>query len=923
MAQGSWGRRWARIIKPEPRAEVEEELAFHLEARVRANMEHGMNPDEARAAAEARLGNLDGVRRECTDLLRAERREEARREWMKVSWLDFKVGFRMLVKYPVLTLVGGMAIAFAIWVGAGTFEFVSQLLFPTLPLDGGDRIVGIDVQDVAGNRTERRVIHDFVTWREELSAVSELGAFREVERNLITGDGRGEPVELAEISAAGFRVARTPPLLGRVLVQSDEEPGATPVAVIGHDVWQNRFAADPEIIGHVIRLGAQQTTIVGVMPEDFGFPVAQHMWVPLRLNPLDYERGGGPSLRVFGRLTDGTSLEEAQAELTALGQRAAADYPETHEHLRPRVQPYAHSILGLSGLFAIAGISSINFVALLLLLLICSNVALLMFARAATRENELVVRSALGASRGRIITQLFAESLVLGGLAALVGLVAASAGLKWGLRIVETAILDGQRLPFWVDASLSPATLLYAVLLTLLVAVITGVVPALKVTGKGVGARLRQASAGGGGFRFGGVWTVVIVTQVAVTVALPVMAISTRVDAARMASIDVGFPTEQYLSASIAMDREPPPGSADTSQAAFALRYRASLEALEQRLEAERAVTAVTFAERLPLMYHPHRRIEVDGGGAPMSEQEIRGYGDPVALGYRVSSASVALDFFETLDAPILTGRAFHSGDLAGDANVIIVNETFVRRVLGGRNALGQRIRYRFFEERRGDPTYDPEAEPWYEIVGVVRDMGTTLSPSDFKNAGIYHPTALGSDYPANAAIHVNGDAPSFAPRVRTLAAAVNPALRLYGVEPLGDVVDVEIDFMTFWFRLILMLTIIALVLSLAGIYAVTAYTVARRTREIGIRVALGADARRIVLAIFRRPLIQVTTGVILGAALTGTLMVLASGTFSLHGAAMVAAYAVFMLGVCLIACVVPTRRALGVQPTEAMRTEG
>jgi putative ABC transport system permease protein len=918
MGGGRFGRRWARIVRPDARAEVDEELAFHLAERERDYAARGLDAESARAAAEARLGNLTPVRRECTALLAADRREAARREWAKVSWLDVKLGFRMLLKYPGLTVVGGLAIAFAIWIGAGTFEFVSQVLFPTLPLEDGDRIVGIEQRDVSSGGSNRRLLHDLVTWQGELESVEELGAFRTVARNLVTGTGRGEPVEVAEMSASGFRVARVPPVLGRTLVEADEAPGAPLVAVLGHDVWQARFAGDPDVVGRTIGLGRAQATVVGVMPEGFGFPIAQSLWVPLHLDPLQHERGAGPPLRVFGRLAPGAGLDEAQAELTAIGRRMAVEFPDTHEHLRPRVLPYAKSILGLSGALNVVGIGSINLFAVLLLVLICGNVALLMFARAATREGELVVRSALGASRGRIITQLFAESLVLGVLAAALGLAAAGAGLRWGLRIVQDALLE-DRLPFWFQPSLSPTTVLYAIGLTVLVAVITGVLPALKVTGRNVGGRLRQATAGGGGFRFGGIWTFVIVLQVAIMVVFPVVALAVRMDGSRYARFDVGFPTERYLSARIEMDREGESG--DTSAAAFAARYAVRLRSLEERLEARPGVTAVTFAERLPLMYHPHRRVEVEGGGAPQTEQEIKSYGDARAVGYRVSSADVALDYLATLDAPVLQGRAFHSGDLAADARAVIVNESFVKRVLGGRSPIGQRIRYMFFEERRGDETFDPAAEPWYEIVGVVRDMGMAVEP-DVKVAGIYHPTAPGGTYPMNAAIRVAGEPLQQAQAVRAIAVTIDPSLRLYGVEPLARVVDVELDFYSFWFRLTAMVSGIAMILSLAGIYAVLAYTVSRRTREIGIRVALGADSRRVILAIFRRPLAQVAGGVLLGAAVIATLFSLAMGALTARTIAIVVAYTIVMCGVCALACIGPTRRALSVEPLDALREE-
>jgi predicted permease len=827
------------------------------------------------------------------------------------SLLDFRLGLRMLFKYPGLTLVGGLAIAFAIWLGAGTFEFVTQVLHPTLPLDEGHRVVGIRNWDAAASRVDRRAMHDFATWRRELRTVEGLGAFRTVERNLITGEGRGEPVEMAEISASGFRVARVPPLLGRTLVEEDERPGAAPVVVLGHDLWQRRFGGDPAVVGRTVRLGSSAATVVGVMPPGFAFPVSQSLWAPLGAG-VDPGPRQGPAVQVFGRLAPGATMDEARAELAALGRRAAAAIPDTHRHLRPQVLPYARSIVSLSGRDTL-GIVSSNLFLVMLLVLVCGNVALLMFARAATRENEIVVRNALGASRGRIVAQLFAEALVLAGVAAAVGLAAAGYGLRWGFGVVEAEALDGGRLPFWFHPGLSPTTVLYAGVLTVLAALIAGVVPALKVT-RGVGARLRQAGAGGGGFRFGGMWTGVIVAQVAFTVAFPVAAFGTRQSAVEIESLDVGFPAEEYLSARLEMERETAAGApADTSRAAHAARLRAAVLKLERRLEAEPGVGGVTFAERLPRMYHPARRIEVDeGGAAPI---------DP-RFGYRrVSSAAVAPDYFDVLDAPVLAGRGFTSGDLASGARVVVVNQSYVDRVLGGRNPIGRRLRYLHFEEwEEARPADD---QPWYEIVGVVRDMGMALD-WDAKAAGIYHPAAPGAAEPVHMAVHVKGNPASLAPRLRAMAVAVDPTLRLHDLMPLDRVDQAELQFLEFWFRLTVVVSAVALLLSLTGIFAVMSFTVSQRTREIGIRIALGADPRRIVGAIFRRPLVQVGFGIAAGAGLTAFLALGASGgEVTAAGAALVVLYAALMTAVCMLACVVPTRRALGIEPTEALKAEG
>jgi hypothetical protein len=293
-----------------------------------------------------------------------------------------------------------------------------------------------------------------------------------------------------------------------------------------------------------------------------------------------------------------------------------------------------------------------------------------------------------------------------------------------------------------------------------------------------------------------------------------------------------------------------------------------------------------------------------------------------------VSSASVAPDYFEVVRAPILQGRGFHAGDVAaeGGSGGVVVNQSFVELVLGGRNPIGRRIRYVHREEQE---RLSPEAarrEPWYQIVGVVRDMGMG-STKDPKRAGFYHPASAADVAPVQLAVHVRGEAAAFAPRLREIASGVDPTLRLHATVPLATVNKAELDFIDFWFRLLLAVSVLALTLSLAGIYAVMSFTVARRTREIGIRSALGANPRRLVLSVLRRPLTQVAFGVVGGAGLIGTLIfgvtTASGGSTSPRGAMMLAAYALVMLGVCLLACIVPARRALRVQPTEALRGDG
>jgi hypothetical protein len=369
------------------------------------------------------------------------------------------------------------------------------------------------------------------------------------------------------------------------------------------------------------------------------------------------------------------------------------------------------------------------------------------------------------------------------------------------------------------------------------------------------------------------------------------------------------FPAAEFLSARIALDREPPPG-ADTSFAAFVVRRQATVRELERRLRAEPGVVGVTLAERLPRMEHPPQKIEVDSGGAAPENPEFPG-------GYRTSSAAVDADYFDVLGAPVRAGRAFHAGDLAADARVVIVNASFVRLVLGGRNPIGRHLRYRY--GARGPRAGGAEPGPWHEIVGVVPDLGMSKA-TDPKVAGFYHPLAADVVAPLHVAVHVRGgDAAAFAPRLRAVAAAVDPTLRVDAVARMDTLSDPGLEFAAFWVRLLAVVSAVAMLLSMAGIYAVMSFTVARRTREIGIRAALGASRWRVVAAVFARPLAQVGLGIVAGGVLTA-MMGDSATPAALAGAL---GYAVLMLGVCLLACIVPTRRALQVQPAEALRADG
>ncbi|HEX8360105.1 MAG TPA: ABC transporter permease [Longimicrobium sp.] len=883
-----WRKRLRALVRRDAvERELDEELAFHLELETAQNLRAGMSPAEARRQALLAFGGVEKHKEEVRDA-----RSLA---WLGGLSLDFKLAFRMLGKYPGLTLVGSLAMAFAIFVGAGTFHFVNQFIDPTLPIRQGERVVGVRYWDRAGNAEELLLPHDLRVWREELRTLHDLGGFQTLERSLAVGRQAGEPVRVARMSAVGFHVASTPPLLGRALVDADARPGADPVVVLGHDVWRSRLGADPSVVGRTVRLGGEPVTVVGVMPRGFAFPRDHAAWVPLRLD----EPGAAGPVRVFGRLAPGATHREAEAEAGALVARAARRDPARYRHLGVQVLPYAESLYSMRiGLMIRLMIYQINVYAVLFLVLVSANVALLMFARAATRERELVVRNALGATRRRIVTQLLAESLVLAAIATVLGLAAAGPAMRWIARKLEEM---GGELPFWFAVDVSAETAIYAAALALVGAAVAGGVPGLKATGRGMQSRLKQAGTGAGGLRLGGIWTAIVIVQIAATVVFTGVAYVVVRQASRTVSGDPYFPAQQYLGMRIEMDRES--SAADTS---FARSYAMRVAELERRIAEHPSVAGVTVAERLPIASHAPAPIEVDGAPAR----------------HPVFSGAVEPGFFATMNAPVLAGRAFAARDLGEGVHAVVVSAAFVKDVLGGGSAVGRRIRYE-------DPERPGEPGPWYEIVGVVRDLAAdragSLALQDPPGGRVYHPLRLdrGGIYPLHLVAHVRGSPGALVPVLHGMAESVSPTLRLHEPETLDRANRDQDILWRLYADLVLLVSAVALLLSLAGIYAVMSFTVARRTREIGVRVALGARPRRVIGGVLGRPLVQVCAGVALGCVLVAALVWgLTEGRATARDTLLLLAWGAGMLGVCGLACIGPALRALRVEPAEALSAE-
>lgn len=809
---------------------------------------------------------------------------------MNVSVLDFKLGLRMLRRYPGITAIGTVAMAVGIALGMLYFEGLAKGLYPTLPVPNGDRIVAIRYWDVARRTVEEQSLHDFAVSRANMKTIDPLGAALVFTRNLVTEDRQVEAVRGAEVTASAFTLMGMTPLIGRTLTARDEQPAEPLAVVIGERLWTMRFARDPSAVGRRVTVGTADATIVGVMPERFGFPVSERLWLPLRTDGSLLAPRTGPPVTLFGRLAPGVSARQAQAELDGITAGLAAANRAAYENLQPWVVPYGSPPLEGDTPMIRNALYTANTFFLLLLGVICTNVATLVFARTATRAWEVAVRNALGASRGRIIAQLFTEALVLTTLAAVLGTGLAKLALRWGVRDVGRDVL-----PFWITDSLSTTTLLYAGLLALVAAVIVGILPALRVTRLNVQDGLRREQAAGASLRFGWVWTTVIVVQVAITVAmLPLAAVGIMASNRFVQRADaVG--ADRYLTAAVAFDRQ----DQEADEAARVARGRASLAELERRLRAEPGVEQVAFADRLPVMDTSKYRVELDtAAGAPATEP------------HRSTLAHVSSGFFAAFGRAIVAGRNFSPVDLE-HGNVLVVNQSFTRLVFGDRNPVGQRIRITHSEEN-GVPADDG----WYEIVGMVGDIGWQM-PEPSEQAAMYHPALLQPGTSVSVAVQVR-DPLGFAQRLRVLANAVDPEMQLTDVQRLTDVGGRGALLTRTVTYVAMVVSFLVLLLSASGIHALMSFIVARRTREIGIRVALGAPPLRVVSGIFMRSFLQIALGIVVGSIVVALKIDFGSVTQVL----MLAGADAVMLAAGFVACSLPLRRALGINPTVALRAE-
>jgi predicted permease len=810
---------------------------------------------------------------------------------------------RMMRKYPGVSLAIVFALTIGIPVSLLPNHLVERALGQSPPFDEGERVLGVVGVDQDG-RTELRV-GDFEILRERLKTFATLGAVSLTEVNVVSGDGWSDGESAALMTATVFTVARVQPIMGRTLLAADEVPGAADVAVVSYSFWRRRLGAADNVVGTTLRIAGVPTTIVGVMPEGFAMPSVQQLWLPLRVRYVDDANGLGPGVRIYGRLADGVSMAQARAELKAVR------LPTTSAARPNAIQADAVAFSAIEipepeGVLAwILAIAQV--VPVIVLLIACGNAAILILARTATRWNEVAIRTVLGASRARIMGQIFVETLLLSLIATGIGLIA--------IDIAVARLAPRFSLPFWFDPNITSAFALKALGLSVLCALVAGVLPALRATGGRLQPTLTSAGAGGSTLRLGRVAGALIVIEVgfAIVALFPgVMAWrlfqpnpdqhTKAADADRylVASIRVPASADQYLVGSFRV----PPSSGLTVRENQALRVRiGSLqEELGRRLMLQPGVRRWTFSDQPP----GEERDERIGGVAT--------FVDP--------------GFFAVLDVSPVAGRLFDAGDVSRDpavepAGVIVNMKWLERRGMQPQSAIGSR--FKLDQDREGTPA------PWKEIIGVVPNIEPSADRVFADGTPVvFMAAAPGTLNPMTVTIDLGERPLAFATKLRSLVADVDPTAFVTEVAAL-DHLPRMLNVPAMASGIMTGLSLLAMALSATGLYALMSMTVAQRRREFGIRLALGGSVRGVMVTVARRALIQIGMGVTWGAcvwvALMSSVLQAAPGTEAAKMRGpwpyVLGASVLVVIALALAAALWPTLRYVRMRPVETLRVDG
>ena len=798
---------------------------------------------------------------------------------------DLKYGARMLVKNPAIAAISILAFTLGIGLTTTMFSIVYGAVYRGLPFDEPQALMHLERSNLSEDIESMEVtIHDFLDWREQQTSFEGVAAFYMRSSYLAGSEGRPERYSGAFMSANIFSLLREQATLGRTFREGEDSPDAEPVIILSHAVWRDRYGSDPNVIGKIVRLNGEQMTVVGVMPEHFRFPLDDDLWSPLRMNHLEIERGEGQTLEVMGRLKDGVSIDQARAELAAIGKRLELEYPDSNEGVGTIVKPYADEFIGEQA----RGLLNFMLIAVFLVLLIaCANVANLLLSRAAIRTKEVAIRSALGASRMRVVMQLLAEAFAIAAIGGAAGL-----ALGWvGVEMFNRAIIDVDP-PFWIDIKIDPPAVVFVLALVIISSMVAGIIPALRASGANVNEVLKDESRGSSSLKIGKMSKAIVVLELALSFGLLVTAGLMIKSVAKVANVDYAFANENILTARLGLPEADYPDS--LSQVQF-------YDELMTRLHGRFGPDNVTLTNSFPGLGSLDARFAVEG------ETYERDQDYPLTR-----QVMIAPSYFRTFEVSVLQGREFILQDNAESLPVAIVNRSFADTYFEGESPLGRRVRLGTSESER----------PWLTIVGVATDMHLD-GPENEEPAGLYMPYAQSPREFMGIAVRAEGDPVALTPELRGIVAGVDENMPIYFIDTLAAWMYQAAWAVRVFGTIFMIFGGVALFLAAVGLYGVMAFSVRQRTKEVGVRMALGADRADVMRLIVRQGVIQLAIGLVLGLGLavllSGGLEIVLFGVEPLDPTTFVAIAAV-LAGAGALATYFPARRATRIDPVIALR---
>ena len=873
--------------------EVDDEIAFHIEMRTRELIERGVEPKTAREIVLARLGDVRRLTRTCVDLGRKRDREMRLTQWLGEFRDDVRFALRQLKSAPGFTVVAVITVALGLGANSAIFALADKTLIHPLPFPDPERLVMVWEQ--FGNVTRGTVAPDNARdWRERNRTLQGLATMMGGARTMIGADGTVEQIPGQQVSADFFDVLGVTPMSGRTFAASDVTP-APDVVVLSEAFWRARLGADPAIVGRQIRLGPQALTVIGVVPASVQFLRQANFWtIAPALRGIDSR--GLHFLTVVARVKSGVSIDAARVDLSKIAADLAREYPATNNTRGITIEPLRDAMVGREvRVTAMLLTGVVGFV----LLLCCANVANLLLARTTGRARELAVRAALGAGRRRIVAQLLTESLVLSALGGVFGAVIGSAILE-----IAPALIPAGLLPVTVVLAFDARVVTFCVAATLLVGVLFGLAPAWQAMGTSLvqvmSAESRAATRHGRALR-----ATLVIGEVAAAVLLLCGAGLLLRTLMNLEGVDSGNRARNVLTMEVNL-----PHGLPTSRYPTQAALRQFYESVERTISTLPNVEAVGWGTRLPYADSAIGSFFFDiVGDPPRAANATRPLAD-----YQIVSPS----YLRAIDIPLVAGRAFTDRDTGASPPVCIVNEAFARRYLRGRDPVGTRISIR-------PMTLAPSPEIVREIVGVARQVKAQPDePDDLIQ--VYVPLAQNSWMSASLVARPRqGDPEALAPAIRRAIASVDKELPVTRILTLDDVARRATERPRFRAVLVIAFAALALTLAIVGVFGVLAYSVQQRTREFGVRIALGAtvpDIMRLVLSSAARyTVIGVVSGLGLAAAASRSIATLLFGvtpwdpiTFGSVG--------ILLAVTATVAAAAPAIRAARVDPVEAFRSE-